>query len=145
SGLILRIQTGATSWLTFALLGVVLGLGYLTKAPMLLLTFIFLGVSIFSVGNFRKALPRALIALVVFLSIGGPFVLALSHIKGRWTFGDSGKLNYAWHVNKIAGYIHWQGEIPDDGIPKHPTRKIFTLPAIYEFRTPIGGTYPAWY
>ena len=145
SGLIVRIQTGATSWAMFARLGVVLGLGWLAKAPMLPLTFVFLGVSMLSIGNLRRVLPRVLIALVVFLSIGGPFFLALSHIKARWTFGDTGKLNYAWHVNNVPLYVLWQGENREDGIPKHPTKKIFEVPAIFEFAGPVGGTYPPWY
>lgn len=144
SGILLRIRRGA-SWFTFALLGLVLGFGYLAKAPMFPLAFVFLGVGMFSVGNLRRAMPRVLIALVIFLLIGGLFIVALSKAKGRLTFGDSGKLNYAWKVNGITEYVHWQGEFPGNGIPLHPTRKIFDVPAIFEFGTPIGGTYPPGY
>lgn len=145
SGIILRIRMGYASWLTFALLGVVLGFGYLAKAPIFPLAFIFLGVSMFSVGNLRRAVPRVLIALLTFLSVASPFIAALSMTKGRLTFGDTAKLNYAWFVNGITSYAHWQGEPSGSGIPRHPTRKIFDVPAIYEFGTPIGGTYPPWY
>lgn len=145
SGIILRIRMGYASWLTFALLGVVLGFGYLAKAPIFPLAFIFLGVSMFSVGNLRRSVPRVLIALLTFLLVASPFIAALSMTKGRMTFGDSAKLNYAWFANGVPAYTHWQGEPTGSGIPKHPTRKIFDVPAIFEFGTPIGGTYPPWY
>ena len=48
-------------------------------------------------------------------------------------------------VNGITRHIHWQGGPSGSGIPRHPTRKIFDRPAIYEFATPLGGSYPPWY
>jgi hypothetical protein len=144
AALIVRIRAEAATWRTFALLGAVLALGYLAKAAMFPLAFAFLGVSLFSVGNLRRAMPLTLVALVFFLLIGGPLVAALSTVKGRPTFSDTGNLMYAWYVNDIP-YHHWQGEVPGGGTPKHPTRKIFEVPPIYEFGTPIAGTYPVHY
>lgn len=145
SGILLRIRIGSISWLTFAILGVVLGFSYLAKAIMFPLSFIFLLVCFFLVGGFRKAVPYTLIALIAFILVAGPFIVALSNSKGHLTYGDSGKLNYAWYVNSVPQWVHWQGEPPGSGIPEHPTRKIFDKPAIYEFGTPKGGTYPPWY
>jgi hypothetical protein len=48
SGLILRIRTGTATARTFVLLGIVLGLGYLAKAVMFPLAFVFLAVAAFS-------------------------------------------------------------------------------------------------
>jgi 4-amino-4-deoxy-L-arabinose transferase-like glycosyltransferase len=143
-GIILRVQSGAGTRQTFALLGIVLGLGYLAKAAMFPMAFVFLGVSLFSVSTWRRALSLGLTGILFFLLIGGPFIAALSNAKGRFTFGDAGKLMYAWHVNGIP-YPHWQGEVPGGGIPEHPTRKILDHPPIYEFGEPIGGTYPVSY
>ena len=145
SGILLHIRMGSVSWLTFILLGMVLGFGYLAKAVMFPLAFIFLGVSMFSVGNLRIAVPRVLVALVVFLSVASPYVVVLSRAKGRLTFGDSGKLTYAFWVIDTPLGVHWQGEPPGSGTPLHPTRRIFDTPRIYEFGTPVGGTYPPWY
>lgn len=50
---IVRIRFGAASRRTFALLGIVLGLGYLAKAAMFPMAFIFLAVRLVSVGNLR--------------------------------------------------------------------------------------------
>ena len=143
-GMTLRIMNGKISVLNFILIGFFLGLGYLARAPFFLLAFVFLFILFFAFRNFRKALPYTLIALLSFLCVSGPFILALSNSKGTFTFGESGKLNYAWKVNKVQQYIHWQGT-PGFGQPQHPTRKIFEVPAIYEFGTPVGGTYPPWY
>jgi len=60
SGILLRIRTGSTRWLTFIILGVVLGFSYLAKAIMFPMSFIFLLISLFLVGDFRKALPEHL-------------------------------------------------------------------------------------
>jgi len=153
SGILLRIRMGRAGWLTFVVLGAVLGFGYLAKAAMFPLAFLFLLVSLFSVCNLRRAIIPVLAALVVFFLVAGPFIVALSKAKGRLTFGDTGKLNYVWFVNCVDNWPHnwprhwphWQGELPGNGTPKHPARKIFDEPTIYEFGTPVGGTYPMWY
>jgi hypothetical protein len=146
-GILLRIRIGSESWLTFVLLGVVLGFGYLSKTVMFPLAFIFLGVSFLWAGNFRRAIPMVLITFIVFLSLSGPFIVLLSKTKGEPTFGLSGKLNYAWYINGVTKWRFWQGESPASGTPKHPVRRISTpeTPTIYEYANPVGGTYPLWY
>ena len=144
SGITLRIRRGETSWRVFILLGTVLGLGYLAKAPMFPLSFVFLLVSLLAVDNLRRAVPRVGVALLVFFLIAGPYVVALSRSKGRLTFGDSGKINYAVLVGRLPRR-HWQGAPEGSGTPRHPTRQLSTDPPMYEFGSPIGGTYPNWY
>ena len=145
SGIVLRVNTRSASWFNFIILGLVLGFGYLAKSVMFPLAFVFLGVSAFSVGNLRRALPRVLAALLVFTVISIPFIAAISTAKGRLTIGEAGKLSYAWYIGPIVADHHWQGELPGTGTPKHPTRKIIAEPAAFEFGTPVGGTYPVWY
>ncbi len=144
AGMIVRIRRGAGSWLTFVLFGAVLGAGYLAKAAMFPLAFVFLGVSLFATSDLRRAVPRVAAAAAVFLLVSSPFIIALSVAKGRLTFGDSGKLNYAWYVNGVPG-VYWRGEPEGSGTPQHPTRKVMENPAVYEFARPVGGTYPHWY
>jgi hypothetical protein len=145
AGLTLRLCSRTCTWRTAAVLGVVLGLGYLAKAAMLpvgcafLLT-IFLA-TVRTVG-FRTPLYAA---VVVFVLIATPFILTLSLTKHRITFGDSGRLNYSWSVNKNTLWLHWQGDVPGSGTPIHPTRKLLDKPALYEFGQPIDGTFPPWY
>jgi 4-amino-4-deoxy-L-arabinose transferase-like glycosyltransferase len=150
-GLLLRLEAGPAGWRPYVLLGVVLGLGYLTKAVMFPLAFVFLATVWLFAANRREALPRMLAALLVFCLVSGPFIAALSRSRGRFTFGDSGKFTYALFVtmdfrnNWSPPYFHWQGGFPDAGAPKHPTRKIFSSPDIYEFDSPFQATYGAWY
>jgi hypothetical protein len=149
SALLLRIRMCRAEWLTFALFGLTLGVGYLTKTFMFPLAFVFLSAGLFAYGDVRRALPRVALALVVFLAVSAPFVVALSRAKGRLTIGDTGRLNYAWHVNGTTPFIHWQGEPTgggnSSGTPAHPTRKLFDSPAVYEFGSPVAGAYPPWY
>jgi 4-amino-4-deoxy-L-arabinose transferase-like glycosyltransferase len=144
AGLIVRIRRGVSGWLTFVILGAVLGFGYLAKAAMFPMAFVFLGVSLFAMGDVKRGIWRVAVAAVVFLLVSSPLLIALSWSKGRVTFGDTGRLNYAWYVTDIAG-IYWQGEPEWSGKPRHATRKVLTEPEVYEFGTPVGGTYPLWY
>ena len=144
TGMLLRIRRKPSSWAPFGLLGVFLGLGFLAKSVMLLLTPVFLIAAMLAVGNVRRALPRVAVAVVLFLVVAGPFVFAMSRSKGVLTTGRSGKLNYLWAINRVTN-THWQGDEPNSGTPKHSTRKIFDNPPSFEFSEPIGGTYPVWY
>jgi hypothetical protein len=150
SALLLRIRTRRAGWLTFALFGLTLGVGYLSKTFMFPLAFVFLAVSLFAYGSLRRAVPRVALALFVFLAVSAPFVAALSRAKHRLTIGDTARLNYAWHVNRTTPFIHWQGDAAGTrggatGTPAHPTRKLLDSPAVYEFGSPVAGTYPPWY
>jgi hypothetical protein len=89
-------------------------------------------------------LPRVLVASLVFLLFSVPLIWGISTAKGRLTFGDAGTLTYVRYVNGVP-YPHWQGEPAGSGTPKHPSRKILDHPPIYEFGTPVGGTYPISY
>ena len=152
-GLLLRIHSEASSGLPWALLGLVCGLGYLTKAIMLPLTFVFLVVGVCLSVDVKRAVAGGMLALGVFIGIAGPFMLALSLSKGRFTYSDTGRFNYAFFVCMgppldhpwVPPYLHWQGDIPGCGTPTHPTRKIHAMPAVYEFGTPFLATFGAWY
>ena len=144
TAILLRLRRQRSNWIWFAVLGIVLGAGFLTKSVMLPLTLVFTGASLFSVGSLRRAVPRVALTVALFLLIAGPFIFAISRAKGRLTTGESGKLNYLWSINKVR-YPHWQGEEPGSGQPHHPARKIFDDPPAFEFSEPVEGTYPVWY
>ena len=144
TGTLLRIRRQPSSWGPFVLLGIFLGLGFLGKSVMLLLTQVFLVAAMFAVGSVRRALPRVAIAIVLFLVVAGPFVFAMSRSQGKLTTGRSGRLNYLWAINRVSS-THWQGDEAGYGTPKHATRKIFDNPPAFEFSEPVGGTYPVWY
>jgi len=143
AGCLLRIRSDAPGWKWFALFGVVLGLGCLAKTILFPMAFVFLAVGLAAAG--LRAVPRLLLSLGLFLAVAGPYVAAVSTLAGRLTFGDSGRLNYAWWINGVTPpFVHWQGSPPGSGTPLHPTRKILDSPAVFEFAAPIPGTYPPW-
>lgn len=141
AGLVAQVRDGQASWRHFALLGCVLGLGYLSKAIMLPVSALFLAAVFWAVRDWRQAMVRTGVALGCLLLVAAPFVAAMSVKNGSFTYGDVGKFVYVRHVNRVA-YPHWQGEPPGNGIPLHPSRQIFDDPPMYEFGSPIGGTYP---
>lgn len=148
TAVLLRIYRGKGTWLLFPSLGLLLGVGYLAKAALFPLSFVFLASAflLFSIteGSYSKALAGSALALVVFLALASTLIIPLSKEKHRATFGDAGRLNYARYVGG-APTLHWQGEPAGTGIPAHPTRRVFTDPPIYEFAQPIAGSYPPWY
>jgi hypothetical protein len=149
TALLLRICQGKGNWLLFAELGAVLGFGYLAKAAMFPISFAFLASASLLYGvtrkSYLKALARSVAALAVFLVIAAPLIVALSNEKHRATFGDSGKIAYAEYVDHATFLAHWRGEPAETGTAVHPTRKISSDPAIYEFAQPVAGSYPPWY
>ena len=138
SGLLLRVRSGTATPRTFVLLGAVLGFAYLAKAVMFPLAFVFLAVTLFSLGRVRKAVPRVFVSTLIFLAIASPWIVTLSRVSGRPTFGAAGAVNYEIAVNRVDLFI-------PDSKTLHPVRKIFERPPTYEFAEPIGGTYPLWY
>ncbi|HXE89351.1 MAG TPA: hypothetical protein VNK82_00135 [Terriglobales bacterium] len=139
-GLLARMQTGDLRPVTFALLGSVLGLGYLAKAPILPLTPVILIAALLIARRPRLLLP-AVGCLLLFVL---PWAAVLSLQKRRFTWGDTAHLNYAFHVNR-APMFHWEGKPEGTGTPVHPPRKLSSSPAFYEFAEPVPGSYPIWY
>lgn len=138
-GLLVTIYLGRADWKAFLALGVILGLSYLTKWAVLPISLLIL----FIVWLCAKTKTRhVMISVITFVVIVAPFIAALSIQKGRFTWGEPIKYDYAVSVNRIA-HIHWQG---DAQMPAaHPTRKLFAAPATYEFREPLKGTFPPQY
>jgi hypothetical protein len=141
--LMVRLQRGG-SYLAFLALGLILGAAYLTKSVMFPLGFVCLTNVLVSSKPSRPRVLGTLAAAMVFLAVCLPLAFTLSRAKGRLTFGDAGKLNYAWLVSPGYLNLNWQGG-PADEVPLHPTRKIFEHPPVFEFAQPVGGTYPPSY
>ena len=152
SGISLKIYRGQLNSRNFLLLGIVFAFGYLAKTPMFVLAFVYLILVFFAAvkyENLTSSVLKVVLAFITFILISSPYIYAISQNKGYLTFGESGKLNYAWYINDIVPFTHWQGEPKDfqfqSGKPKHPTRKIYDNPPVYEFGSPIPGTYPPFY
>ena len=140
AALLLRLRR-ESRLLSFAAFGFTLGVGFWAKAIMFPVSLVFLTVSILRVPRWKQNLCSVL----AFTIVAAPLLFTLSLPRGRFTFGDSGMLNYSSQVNHGGRIINWQGDPVESGVPKHPTRKIAVNPPIYEFNGPVPGTYPPSY
>jgi len=144
AGIVVRIRGGDRRHATFAILGVLLGLGYLFKSFFFPLSFIILLTAWFATGALRKTLTQFILALVVFSAVSAPFISALSRAKHRLTIGDTGRFAYFMFSARAPQPPFWLGE-HNTGLLKHPVRQLLTTPRLYEFATPLNASYPPYY
>lgn len=78
-------------------LGVALALGGLAKSFLVPWAFVCIAVVFVAARQSRWALT--ITTVLPWLIILAPWVAALSSSAGRFTFGDAGRLTYAWYVN----------------------------------------------
>src|SRR5207245_7835803 len=119
--------------------------GYLAKTAMLPLGILMLAMTLFFGGGLRKTVPRVLVAFCVMLLIGGPYIVALSRLKHRPTFGDSATVTHLEDFDKAGPSIYWQNPGGAAGKFLHPPRKIFANPPAYEFARWLAVPKPLWY
>jgi hypothetical protein len=146
AGLLLRIEiTEGAQPSLYLWFGFCLGLGYLVKAILFPMAFVFLGVMIVVSGrHVRGRIQWLVLAFLIFIALVTPEIVLLSRSKGRLTFSDTGKLALDWYTYNLP-LRNWQGDPPGSGTPAHPTRKIYERPAVYEFNGPLRSSYPPWY
>jgi hypothetical protein len=140
-GTLIRLIRKPTVFLA-ALLGVILGIGYLVKAIFLPLSVIILLVTALALRRTTGKIKLSAIALAVFLVFSIPYVVGLSWSFGRFTTGETGSLNYAFHVNLLPRWTNWEGGPQGYGMPIHPTRLLMKNPDLFEFASPFHDTYP---
>jgi hypothetical protein len=139
SALLLRIATGSARMPTHLAFGIVLGLGYLAKAVMFPLAFVFLLVGFIASRSIQKPMARILIPLLGFTLVASPLITVVSHQKGRLTFGETGSWTYRFYVN---GMTYWP---TDSARFVHPIKSLGGSPGVYEFGDSVNGTFPPWY
>jgi hypothetical protein len=131
------------------LLGVVLGIGYLTKAALLplgVVLLVLLALPLLSSVKFRDAALAAL----VFALLAGAYILPLSQHLHKLTFGESGAINYVWFVQNDQvdrSTARWMLDKvgPQNGTQLHPPRVLQQQPLVRDLKDPGPGTYPFWY
>ncbi len=97
-GALLRLQRSAGNAGSAALvLGVSLGLGGLAKSFMIPWAIVCFAVA--AIALRKHGLGRVATAMVLFLVFVGPWTAALTRAVRRLTFGDTGRMTYAWYVN----------------------------------------------
>jgi hypothetical protein len=163
----LRQSASAIRWQRGLMLGALLGIGFLVKAVFLALGAGILVILAIAVWRSRRSLGALLAAALVFACIVGGYGAALSRAVGHRTVGEAGSINYAWHVNRLQKWVHWEGGMqpaseawpkgwiahfaqwdtnpPDFGTPLHPSKILQTSPRVYGFSAPIHATYVPYY
>jgi hypothetical protein len=141
AGLIAKIRAGDNRHRIFLSLGLILGLGYLSKTFMFSVALIFLALAWLIQKRTRNSPYKTLLAVGVFLLVSLPFILLISNAKGKLTIGEAGTVTFLRYVNGMP-FPHWRGDPASGVVPKHPSRVIHESPAVYEFGEPVGGTYP---
>jgi len=137
-----------------AWMGVALGCAYLTKS----FAFVFGLICILAIVVFRwvwmqhkpaRIAVSALVALICFAALAGPYVAALSRQKGRLDFGDSGALNYAWYVSgteKMHLQPYQTSQFGSAEVHlKHPEKELLHSPLVLSYAEMPYGTYPDWF
>lgn len=140
AGILVQLRS-LTARRQFAVLGGVLGLAYLAKSVMFPLAAIALVLAVLTVPRRQGRIARGALGVALFLLTAGPFVLAISHAKGRLTIGEASRITYVKLVNEVP-YPHWQGRPEVGQILVHPSRQVLDHPRVFEFATPIRTTYP---
>lgn len=144
AAVLLRIRTVESTWAVYLLLGMILGLAYLAKAAVFPVAWLLLLASFVWTADHRRAIRKGMMGVLGFSSVSGPLIVQLSLAKNRLTFGESGRLNYAWYVLGNGFQRNWQGGSPGGGIAVHPTRQLSNDPPLFEFAKPVVGSYPVW-
>ena len=148
---VLRLQAGGR-FFYYPLLGLALGLAYLTKSFAFLPSGIVL-IAIFVFGLTRRSAQRqrivvgAVTAGLVFAVLAGPYIVAISHQRCRLTTGESARLNYAFFIDQTA---RWHEARSGDlghatAAFKHPEEVLLDSPAVYSYAQHPVGTYPLWF
>src|SRR6185437_3248578 len=147
TAMLLQIGKGITTWKKFVNFGVVLGFGYLSRAVMFPLGFIFIAALGLTIGTSRAALRHVALALAAFLAVSVPFVAALSIHQERLTFGDAGTWNYAFYVNREPFWVYSANSKGAQNTSLSLSPKLPALsetPPVYHFAGSVG-TFPPWF
>jgi len=134
AGLLISIWRNPETKATYALLGLVLALGYLVKAFLFVYSFgVFLMVIWAVHGRVRTPVlaGRMALMLVVFAALSGPQVVAVSMKQGELTFSGVHRSAYE---GKIGG-----------GMPIDSSAILLDEPRCYLWEGPVPGSYPRWY
>ncbi|WP_260735438.1 hypothetical protein [Tunturiibacter lichenicola] len=154
-GLAALLKHLATDHLRYAaLMGLSLGFAYLTKSFAFLFSLLcILTLIAFRIVWQRHAATRAaaagLLALICFTIVAGPYIAALSKQKGRFDFGDSGSLNYAWLVSGTEKMHLQPNQTSSFGSAEvhltHPNKLLLDSPVVVSYKQLLYGTYPDWF
>ncbi|MFT4114977.1 hypothetical protein [Silvibacterium sp.] len=138
---LVRTPTPSRAVLLGLVLGLVLGAGYWSKGIFFPLSLVMLAVAAAALLRAHRTAIPVLLAAGVFALLAAPYVAGLTWSYGHFTTGESGNLNYAFHVNYLPRWTNWQGSA-GYGTPIHPTHEVMRNPDLFVFGEPYHNTYP---
>ncbi len=143
AALLLRMRRRGLVLKLCLILGITLGLGYIAKAILFPMAFVFMVVAlVLGYGLRKKTAPLAL-TLLVFVALAAPLFLNISRVVGRPSFGEVGSINYAWFVDGEEA-LHFYSALPARYL-KHPIPLIHKNPNVFEFDEAMKPTYALWF
>jgi hypothetical protein len=145
SGIVVRMCRRGPDWTNATLLGIALGVGYLSKSVMFVLSLVLILSLPLTLLVGARGLRYVLVTAGVFIALATFLIVPISRETGGLTFGTAGKLSYAHVVNGIP-YANWQGDPSSGGSqPLHPPRRGSSSPEMFEYTANLKGTYPPWF
>jgi hypothetical protein len=132
-GLVVRIQNNGATWSRYSVLGVVLGIGYLSKQPMLPIGLLIITSSVLASNDRFRVLPKGLLAALLLLTIGGAYFIPLSKKVGHLTFGEASTYNYLVYIDQHAETEYLMDPGLGTGKFLNVPVKIFDAPPTYSF------------
>ncbi len=151
SGFLLRLQSSGR-FIYYLLLGVSLGFAYLTKSfaflpSGILLAALFIYGLTRSAPRRRRIVPGVLVAATLFIALAAPYIAGISRQRGRFTTGESARLNYCFFVDSTGRWHEWHsgdlGQAKADF--KHHEQLLIGSPPVYSYVQHPLGTYPLWF
>ena len=153
-GVFFRLQR-TRRWLWFPLLGLALGMAYLTKSFAFLPAVSLLGGTLLYGATRLRGAARgrvvtgSVLAGVCFFALAGPYIAAISKRQGHLTTGDSGPLNYAFDVDGTVRFHAFS--YPGQGAGRatvnfvHHELLVLADPLVFSYAPHAWGTAPLWF
>jgi hypothetical protein len=136
SAFLITFARGEASVRSAALFGIVLGAGYIDKAVLfpigLVALALFGAVQVFQ----KRSLLPPVVAGIAFVLLAAPLVIVQSRAEHKLTFGEAGRLAYAYNVNDYNFDANTKIAIGP---------KVLESPALYQVPLRSGITFSPWY
>lgn len=142
AGVVLRLSRPGSGWKYYAALGFALGVAYYAKAAMFPFGVVLIGALFVYPPSTNFNRRKLLLSFSVFLVTSGPLIALVSAQMGKITFGETGRLNYAWYVN---GWVQWRDAPEVFGSSANFLRTSEENLAILDFSSHLHGTDPLGY
>ena len=127
SSILVWILDDPVPYYKYALLGLAIGLGYLTKTYIFVMSPVFLSAAALVSRTSWKMVPRLLVAAFSILLVATPLIIPLSQRVGRFSFGEIGSMAYT-------------SEVAAQGAPIHRPEILFERPTVLAYHYSLPCT-----